>query len=150
MQSVFLEFGGVDRSFLVQIGELRKIQTACAASPAKIARELARGVATLRAFPKAGMLRQLEVGIGDWEPEWVRQPILVGLVAGGNAPSDAQAWVRQEIDERGFIGLVDNLTLALTLIIAGAAKPAEAGREGKEGSGEPRPPPKPRRQKTSS
>lgn len=130
MIGIIEEFGGEQRSFLLAIGELRKVQDAAGASPVVIARELSRCVAVLRAHPKASLFEQLQIGMGDWHPEFVRQPILQGLIAGGMAPNAAAKEVRQHIDERGFLGLVENAPLALTLIVAGVSQPEDAATPG--------------------
>jgi hypothetical protein len=82
-------------------------------------------------FPAASILEQATIGLGDWKVEDVREPIFVGLVAGGLSPNDAGKLCRTWIDERGFKGLVENAELALTIILVGLDIPED------EGLGEP-------------
>ena len=124
-EAVREDFGGEERTFLVRIGELRKIQTACNAGPGEIAQRLARCVQTVREFPQATIYDQVLIGMGSLYVDDVREPILQGLIAGGMTSADATKLVRQEIDERGFRGLMENAALALALVIAGVSMPAE-------------------------
>lgn len=116
-------FGGEDRRFRVAIRELRLIQAKCAAGPPELARRLARGVLQRRATPNATALELSVRGMGEWNVDDVREPILQGLVGGGLSPNDAANLVREFIDDRGFKGLFENVELALTLVIAGVATP---------------------------
>jgi hypothetical protein len=119
------QFGGELRFFKVGIGELRAIQAKCDAGPAEIARRLARGVMALRAGSNAAIGELAALGLGEWRVDDVREPILQGLIGGGLSPNDAANLVRRWIDERGFRGLVENLTLALELVVAGVAQPED-------------------------
>lgn len=119
------EFGGETRRFRVALGELRRIQTACDAGPAEIARRLARCVQVQQAKPKASILEQAALGLGDWRIEDVRAPIVEGLVGGGLSPNEAGALVRRFVDERGFRGLTENAALALSLVVVGQDFPED-------------------------
>lgn len=130
MIGIIEEFGGEQRSFLLAVGQLRKVQEATGASPVTIARELSRCVNVLRSYPKATLFEQLQIGMGDWSPDFVRQPILQGLIGGGMAPAAATKEVASLIDDRGFIGLIENAPLALTLIVAGVSQPEDASTPG--------------------
>lgn len=112
-------FGGEERTFLIRLGQLREIQRRCDAGPATIAHHLARAVAVRQARPDAGFLDLALAGLGDWRIDYVRSPILEGLVAGGMSANDAGQLVKTHIDDRGFRGLLENVDLALTLIVAG-------------------------------
>lgn len=131
--SIEAQFGGELRLFKVRIGELRAIQAKCDAGPAEIARRLARGAMALRAGPNAAIGELVALGLGEWKVDDVREPVLQGLLGGGLSPNDAANLVRQWIDERGFRGLIENVPLALELVVAGVAQPED------ERVGEPRP-----------
>lgn len=124
-------FGGEERPFRCLLGELRKIQVACDAGPSLVVSRLARCVQVQRQHPKAGPLELAILGLGDWRIEDVRETVFICLVAGltaanvPNAPNVAGKVVKTWIDDRGFIGLYENAELALTLIIAGGARPED-------------------------
>lgn len=119
------DFGGEPRSFLVRIGELRAIQTKCSAGPAVVAQRLARCVAVVEAKPDAQVGELAMLGLGDWNVDDVREPILQGLIGAGMSPNDAGKLVRTWVDERGFRGLVENARLALLVLVAGVATPED-------------------------
>ncbi len=127
------DFGGEKRLFRIRCGELRKIQETCGTGPGEVARRVARGVAVRRANPKASILDQVAIGLGEWRVDDVREPIFLGLIGGGMAPNDAGKLVREWIDDRGFHGLIENLDLALVLLVAGIDEPED------DRVGEPRP-----------
>lgn len=126
------DFAGEERSFLVRLGELRKIEERCEAGVFMIAGELSRCVYTLRQRPNASLFDQLVMGLGGLRADYVREPILQGLIAGGMASPEATKIVRGEIDDRGFMGLVEAAPLALAVLIAGVSVP-----KGTEPLGEP-------------
>lgn len=119
------DFGGERRSFRVGLGELRRIQEACDAGPPVIAGRLARCVQVLRAMPKATVGDLALAGLGDWNVDDIREPVLQGLLGAGMAPTDAARLVVRWIDQRGFQGLIENAGLALALVIAGVDVPKD-------------------------
>lgn len=141
-------FGGEERSFRVAWGELKKIQLACDKGPPDIAFSLHRCVAILqndRARVAAakeqgldaqpmGLMDLVGLGLGDWRVEYVREPIYHGLVGGGMSPNEAGKLIRAHLEERGFLGLVENAELAFSLLVAGASAPP-----GEPSAGEPKP-----------
>ena len=124
-EPILEDFAGEERPFLIRIGELRRIQTACGAGPGEVANRLARCVKTLREFPKLTVFEQALIGMGHLYVDDVRAPIYEGLVAGGMTAPEASKLVRAEIDDRGFRGLVENAGLALGVLISGVSMPAE-------------------------
>lgn len=133
---LFLEFGGEERPFRCLHAELRKIQANCDAGPSEIARRLAQCVRVQRQYPKASILEQAVLGLGDWRIEDVREPILQGLIGGGMTAGDAFKLVRSNIDERGMRGLVEHAELALTVMLTGAQLPEDYPAPGETRAGE--------------
>ena len=128
-------FGGEARTFLVQIEQLRAIQEACGVGPAEIVTRLAVPVDLLRNNPKATVFELALQGLGTWSIDMVRAPILHGLVGGGLTMAQATRLVRQNIDMRGFVGLVEHTILAFTLVVAGVSQPAKEGELGEGQAG---------------
>jgi hypothetical protein len=122
-KAVDADFGGEERKFLLLLGELRAIQEKCGVGPSVVAQRLARCVTVRRAYPEATILEQVNMGLGDFMVDDVREPILQGLIKGGMEPNAAGKLVRTWIDDRGFQGLVENADLALMVLIAGQARP---------------------------
>jgi hypothetical protein len=117
------DFGGETRQFRVALGELRKIQIKCADGPSTIASRLARCAQVVRAMPGAKVIDLVTTGLGDWRVDDVREPILQGLIGGGLSPNEASRLVTEWIDARGFVGVIENASLALALVIGGVALP---------------------------
>lgn len=133
------DFAGEERAFLARIGELRKIEARCSAGIFEVAGELARCVSILRQAPNATVFDQLLLGLGALRVDYVREPILQALTAGGMSSGDATRMVVSEIDDHGFVGLLNNAPLALAVVIAGISQPvgAEAPGESRAGKAPP-------------
>lgn len=135
------DFGGGERAFLCRQGEINKIQEACGEGCFEIAGSLARFVQIQRTHPKAALFEQLLMISGNTiRAEFIRAPIFYGLIAGGMSPGDATKLVREWIEERGFIGLVENVTLAMLILIAGVSLPPGAEPVGEPQAGPTAPP----------
>lgn len=136
------EFGGEPRAFKCALGELKLIQAKCG-SPSMLAFRLARGVAVRREFAESSVLDQAAIGLGDWLIDDVREPIFQGLIGGGMAPNDAGKLCRTWIDDRGFKGLVENLELALAIVLVGLEdpEPEPAGEPGADAAPPAKTPP---------
>lgn len=133
------DFGGEARSFRVLIAELRAVQKKCGVGPAVIAARLARCVQLKNQNPKASVLELAVLGLGEWNVDDVREPILQGLMGGGMDPNAAGKLVRTWIDERGFKGLVENAALALVCVVAGVEMEDEGEGELTAGPGKTKP-----------
>lgn len=127
------DFGGEPRSFRVLVGELEQIQARCKAGPGEVAHRLARAVAVIQrvsaeareARRKPTILEFAAAGLGPLHPEDIRSPIFCGLTGDGMAPNDAGRLVREWIDDRGFLGLIENVALAFQLVVAGYSEPKD-------------------------
>lgn len=119
MKPVILDFGSAKEAFLVRLDELREIQKACDAGPFDIAHRLATAVNVLRLNREATKLELAVLGLGSCRVDDVREPIFQGLVAAGMPPIMAGKLVKRWIDDRGFSGLIENVELALSLVVAG-------------------------------
>lgn len=115
-KSVKLEFGGAEREFRLAIGQLRELQEACKAGPATI-------LARLMSFqPQAEDVKRprsadYETGEldpdflsdwniysllrnvgGDWRTDDVRETLRLGLIGGGETPTNASVMVARYVD----------------------------------------------------
>lgn len=134
-------FGGEERKFLCRIDQLYDIQKRC--GPAfSVAARLARAAAVMASKPKASILELLVSDLGDLTVEDVRETIKICLIAGGENPNVAGKLCKEFIDDRGFKGVFENITLAANCLIAGVEAPA--------GEGEPKPEENPPEKKAST
>lgn len=124
-EALTAEFGGEERRFLLLLGGLRQVEAKCDKGSAEILHSLARCLQVQKAYPNATLLEQSAMGLGDWRVDYIREPILQGLIGGGMSPNDAGKLVRTWIDERGFQGLVENAWLAWMALGLGWSRPAE-------------------------
>lgn len=131
------DFAGEERTFMVRIRELRRIETACDAGVGEIARRLAGCTQTLRAYPEAALWEQALIGLGNLHVADVRETIREGLIGGGMAAPEADRLVKREIDDRGMLALVQYAPLALGVLLAGVSMPADAAPPGGADAGEP-------------
>jgi hypothetical protein len=126
---VYEEFGGEIRKFRLTVPDLAKLQhpSECDAGPGVIAGELARAVQILelRREKKLSTLAAIGAGLGAWRVEFVTRPLFHGLVRGGMAPNDAGRLIRQNIEERGFLGLLENVTLAFQVVTGATHGPGD-------------------------
>lgn len=115
---VVAEFGGELRRFRLTVPLLEKVERDCDAGPAVIAGELARGAQLLemRAEGKVTLLQMMAHGLGNWRASYIKQTIFWGLQGGGMAPNEAGRLCREFIDERGFMGLLENIGLAFGVV----------------------------------
>jgi hypothetical protein len=115
---------GVDeRTFRLGIGEWRKIQEACDAGPGEIAQRLAAWAAIRRAMPQADFIEVMAAGgVGRWRVDDVREVLYRGLIGGGTEPAVAGRLMRELHDERP---LMENLALALEIVLASLAGPQD-------------------------
>jgi hypothetical protein len=135
---VQIDFGGEERNFLCRIGELRKIEEKCGVGVFEIAGSLGRVVQVLREKPNATLFEQV-IYMAGTKADFIREPIYQCLVAGGMPSGEATMLVRQEVDEQGFVGLVQSASVALVALIAGVSIPDKEKSEG-ELAGAPKAP----------
>jgi hypothetical protein len=135
------DFAGELREFRIRLGEIRRIQTKCGdVGIGEIARRLARAFAIVRQVGEGPgritLVEALAAGLDIYADD-VRTPIYEGLVARGMAAPEATRIVRQEIDDRGLRGLIDNVSVAL-LVLVGALEAPEDDEDppGEERAGE--------------
>lgn len=116
-------WGDEDRTFRLGIGEWRKVQEKCDAGPPELARRLGGFVAAKRQFPRAPLLDlAVSGGLGAWNIDDVREPLLQGLIGGGLNPTEAGRLVRDLFDGRP---LFESVPLALEVVLAGIIGPED-------------------------
>lgn len=124
---VVSDFGGEDRAFRLTVPWLEKVERDCDAGAAVIAGEIARGVQVLEVYAekKITAVAAIAAGLGAWRSSYIRQVIYWGLQGGGMAPGEAGKLVRRYIDERGFMGLIENVDLAFKVITGANSGPGD-------------------------
>lgn len=112
------QFAGEERRFRLTVPWLEKVERDCDAGPGVIAQALSRAVQllALREQGPVDAMALVSAGLGDWRASYIRRPIFWGLVGGGLAEETAAKLVREMIDERGFIGLLEYANLAFRVI----------------------------------
>jgi hypothetical protein len=113
------DFAGETREFRIRLGEIRHIEQKCEVGIGEVCRRLAKAAYVTSKF---GGLEALAMGV-EIHAEDVRAPIYEGLVGGGMRPADATKIVRQEIDDRGVRGLLDNVAVALVVLLGSQETP---------------------------
>jgi hypothetical protein len=110
---VLADFAGEERAFRIRLGEIRRIQTKCGdVGIGEVLRRLSKCVYLMS---KVGGIEALAAGV-DIHADDVRTPIYEGLVGAGLSSAEATALVRTAIDDRGVRGLLDNASVALTVL----------------------------------
>lgn len=126
------DFAGEERAFRIRLGEIRRIEGKCGARIGEVAHRLAK--ATLAIGAAGGKyVDALALGL-DIAADDVREPIYQGLMGGGLTSNEATALVRSAIDDRGLRGIMDNVSIALAVLVATSEVPKDAAGEGKAGS----------------
>lgn len=122
------DFAGEERDFRIRLGEIRRIEGKCGARVGEIAQRLARAVSVMN---QAGgnLVEALAAGI-EIAADDVHETLYQGLVGGGMKPDQASKLLRMEIGDRGLRGLVDNVGVALMVLVATQRVPEEALGEG--------------------
>lgn len=117
------DFGGEERRFLLLLGGIRKVEEKTGQASGSILHALARVVTIQKAYPNATLLEQSAIGFGDLRVDYVREPVLQGLIDGGLNPNESAKLVRTWIDERGFQGVIENAWLAWMVLGLGWKRP---------------------------
>lgn len=140
--SVLAEFGGELRKFRLTVPFLAKVEQDCDAGPGVIAGELARAVQMIEAAgeQKVSALALIAAGLGGWRTSYVRQTIFHGLQGGGMSANDAAKLCREHIDERGFMGLLENASIAFGVMTGAYLGPKDDAPGESAGAGETNPP----------
>lgn len=125
-------FAGELRQFRIRLGEIRKIEAKCGCSIAEVCRRLARATYVLSKFEG---IEALATGL-DFRADDVRETVYQGLVGASMPTGPAFKLVSDEIDSRGWQGLIDNLDTAL-LVLMGSQETPPPGASGGEAPGEP-------------
>ena len=116
------DFAGELRPFRLRLGELRRIEDRCGAGVGEVARRLARALSVLS---QLSGVPALAAGL-DVRADDVREVILQGLTGAGMPSTDAAKLVRAEVEERGLPGIIDNVSVALTVLV-GSQEAPDAG-----------------------
>ena len=106
------DFGGEPRDFRIRLGEIRRIEAKCEAGIGLVMGRLSRAVLLQQ---QVGGLQAFSAGL-DIRADDVRTVIYEGLVGAGMATPEASKLVRQEIDDRGLRGIVENIPVALAVL----------------------------------
>lgn len=122
-----VDFAGEERAFLIRLGQIRRIEEKCGkVGIGEVCRRLGRANymldRTRDANGKLDLLAALAGGVEIFAED-VRAPIYEGLLAGGMSSPEVTTLVRQEIDERGLRGLLDNAAVALVVLIGSQEVP---------------------------
>ena len=126
-----VEFAGEERRTRIRLGEIRRIEDKCGTGIGEVVRRLARAVfVTAKLEGIEALAAGTEIHADD-----VREPIYQGLLGSGLSALDATRLLKSEIDERGLRGLLDNASVALT-ILWGAQSAAKDGDAGEDRAGE--------------
>lgn len=121
--------GGEERPFRIRLGEIRRIEAKCGVGVGEVCRRLARATYLLSKIQGIEALASgLEIHADD-----VRETLYQGLVGAGMATGPAFKLVTDEIDNRGWRGLIENLDTALLVLMGSQESPEEAP----DASGEP-------------
>jgi hypothetical protein len=126
------DFAGEERAFRIRLGEIRRIEDKCKVGVGEVGRRLSVAFYIKYKRPEASIVELLGHGIQIYADD-VREVIYQGLVGGGMSSGEATKLVRMEIDDRGMLGLIDNVGVAL-VALAGARSIPEGG----EPAGEPK------------
>jgi hypothetical protein len=126
------DFAGEERAFRIRLGEIRHIEQKCETGIGEVCRRLARAAYVTSKFRG---LEALATGI-DIHAEDVRAPLYEGLVGAGMRPADATRLVRQEVDDRGVRGLLDNAAVALVVLLGSQETPKDEASPGEAQAGE--------------
>lgn len=132
------DFAGEERVFRIRLGEIRRIEDKCGCGIGLVLGRLSRAVLLVNQI--AG-LQAFAAGL-DIRADDVRTTLYEGLVGAGTPSPEATKIVREEIDERGVRGIVDNVAVALAVLWASQEAPADEAASG-EGEAAETPPPEP-------
>lgn len=125
-----VSFAGQERAFRIRWGEIRRIEDKCDTGIGEVLRRLSQAVLVLS---QTEGLAALASGL-DIHAQDVRETIYQGLVGGGMPSGKADMLLRMEIDERGIVGLIDNISVALG-VLWGATSAPEADEPGERAAG---------------
>lgn len=146
---VLADFGGALRRFRLTVPHLAKVERDCEAGPAIIAGALARCVQVLSLNGKGvSPLALIAAGLGDWRTSYVRQVLFHGLRGGGMDEPQVARLIREEIDERGFMGLLERAELAFGVITGAYVGPQEDPPAGEPEGAARKAAPKPRKRRS--
>lgn len=132
------DFAGEERAFRIRLGEIRHIEAKCDCGIGLVLGRLSRAVLLVS---QAGGLQAFAAGL-DIRADDVRTTLYEGLVGAGMPSPEATKIVREEIDERGVRGIVDNIAVALAVLWASQEAPRSDEDAGEEVAAET-PPPEP-------
>lgn len=105
-------FAGEERAFRIRLGEIRRIESKCETGIGEVLRRLSRAVLVLS---RVGGIDALATGL-EFHADDVREVIFQGLQGAGMTSAEVTQLVRREIDDRGFTGLRENLSVALKVL----------------------------------
>lgn len=113
-------FAGEEHEFRVRLGEIRRIEDKCGTGIGIVASRLARMASALSVAPdlSAALAFGVELHADD-----VREPIYQGLLGGGMKSGDASRLLKREIDDRGLTGVLDNVVVALSVLVGSQRVP---------------------------
>lgn len=117
--SVTLRFADGEHAFRLPIGRLRELQEKVDAGPMEL-------------------LRRLQTGA--WRIDDVREPIRLGLIGGGLAPTEASRLVERYVDDRPWVETVPVAFAIIASAVNGAPDedaPGEAAGEAKAATRSP-------------
>lgn len=116
---VRVSFAGEERAFRIRWGEIRRIEQKCEDGIGEVLRRLSRAVMVLSQMQG---VEALAAGL-DIHAQDVREVIYQGLTGGGMPGGKADLLLRMEIDERGIVGLIDNVSTALAVLWGSQSSP---------------------------
>ena len=116
---VTADFAGEERAFRLRLGELRRIEDRCGGAIGDVAQRLARALTVLSQLKGIdALVAGLNVHADD-----VREVIHQGLLGAGMPSSEVTPLLRREIDDRGLPGVVDNVNVALRVLVGAQEAP---------------------------
>lgn len=115
------DFAGEERAFRIRLGEIRRIEAKTDTGIGEVCRRLAGGLLAMQAT-EGNVVRALAGGI-DLHADDVREPIYQGLIGAGMSSGEAAKLLRTEIDDRGLMGLLDNIGVSLAALVASQEAP---------------------------
>lgn len=108
------DFAGEERAFRIRLGEIRRIEDKCKTGIGEVVRRLARCVYVVG---EVGGSEALVAGV-EIHADDVREVLFQGLRGAGMTDAEATRLLRQEVDDRGFRGLLGHASTAYTVLWA--------------------------------